>query len=400
MQLGILIVRVLVLMAATAAGFALAHALALHAPNNLFLGGAGFLAGVLVVLLEWQARRIPVDRLFWGATGAMLGVVLGLGLGTALEAIVPGAGALGRGLFALLLGYLGATVTLAKRDELEDMSVKLFPKTAARQEGDKILDTSVIIDGRIVDVCQTGFLAGTLLVPQFVLRELQQIADSADALRRNRGKRGFDVLQRLQRVPRVSVRIDEMDFPQVREVDRKLIELARATGGKIVTNDYNLNRVAELSGVAVLNINELANALKPVVLPGEPLHVHIVKEGKEANQGVAYLDDGTMVVVEHGKRLIGQTVDVTVTDPVTGVTTTTTETVCSLGTTLHLERTKNAKFQNVTSNLLFVTLSATDQLLTTCTSATVALFDPCLQNYFWNYDNKGLHLLQLRFYPV
>jgi uncharacterized protein YacL len=314
MRIGLLIVRMLVLMAATAAGFALAHALNLHPPNTFFLAGAGFLAGVLVVLLEWQARRIPVDRLFWGATGAMLGVVLGLGLGTAVEAVVPGAGALGRGLFALLLGYLGAMVTLAKRDDLEDMSVKLFPKTAVgRQEGDKILDTSVIIDGRIVDVCQTGFLAGTLLVPQFVLRELQQIADSADALRRNRGKRGFDVLQRLQRVPRVSVRIDEVDFPQVREVDRKLIELARATGGKIVTNDYNLNRVAELSGVAVLNINELANALKPVVLPGEPLHVHIVKEGKEANQGVAYLDDGTMVVVEHGKRLIGQTVDVTVT---------------------------------------------------------------------------------------
>jgi uncharacterized protein YacL len=302
MRIGILIVRVLVLMAATAAGFALAHGLGIHTPNNFFLAGAGFLAGVLVVLLEWQARRIPVDRLFWGATGAMLGVVLGLGLGTALDAIVPGAGALGRGLFALLLGYLGATVTLAKRDELEDMSVKLFPKTAVRQEGDKILDTSVIIDGRIVEVCQTGFLAGPLVVPQFVLRELQQIADSADALRRNRGKRGFDVLQRLQRVPRVTIRIDEVDFAHVREVDRKLIELARATGGKIVTNDYNLNRVAELS-----------DALKPVVLPGEPLHVHVVKEGKEANQGVAYLDDGTMVVVEHGKRLIGQTVDVTVT---------------------------------------------------------------------------------------
>ena len=164
MRIGILIVRVLVLMAATAAGFALAHGLGLHAPNNFFLGGAGFLAGVLVVLLEWQARRIPVDRLFWGAVGAMLGVVLGLGLGTALDAIVPGAGALGRGLFARGSGYLGATVTLAKRDELEDMSVKLFPKTAVRQEGDKILDTSVIIDGRIVEVCQTGFLAGPLPV--------------------------------------------------------------------------------------------------------------------------------------------------------------------------------------------------------------------------------------------
>jgi uncharacterized protein YacL len=313
MRIGILIVRVLVLTAATAAGFALAHGLGLHAPSNLFLAGAGFLAGVLVVLLEWQARRVPVDRLFWGAIGAMLGIVLGLGLGTALEAVVPGAGALGRGLFALLLGYLGATVTLHKRDELEDMSVKLFPKTAVRQEGDKILDTSVIIDGRIVDVCQTGFLAGTLLVPQFVLRELQQIADSADALKRNRGKRGFEVLQRLQRVPRVTVRIDEVDFPQVREVDRKLIELARATGGKIVTNDYNLNRVAELSGVAVLNINELANALKPVVLPGEFMKVFILKEGKEYNQGVAYLDDGTMVVVDNARRMISKNIDIVVT---------------------------------------------------------------------------------------
>src|SRR4026209_1910382 len=214
MRIGILIVRVLVLTAATAAGFALAHGLGLHAPSNLFLAGAGFLAGVLVVLLECQARRVPLDRLFWGAIGAMLGIVLGLGPGPAVGAGGPGAGALGRGLFALLLGYLGATVTLHKRDELEDMSVKLFPKTAVRQEGDKILDTSVIIDGRIVDVCQTGFLAGTLLVPQFVLRELQQIADSADALKRNRGKRGFDVLQRLQRVPRVDGRTDEGGFPQ------------------------------------------------------------------------------------------------------------------------------------------------------------------------------------------
>ena len=301
-------------MAATAAGFALAHALGCTPPATSSSAGAGFLAGVLVVLLEWQARRIPVDRLFWGATGAMLGVVLGLGLGTALEAIVPGAGALGRGLFALLLGYLGATVDARQAGRARGHVGQALPaRPRPRQEGDKILDTSVIIDGRIVEVCQTGFLAGPLLVPQFVLRELQQIADSADALKRNRGKRGFDVLQRLQRVPRVTIRIDDVDFAHVREVDRKLIELARATGGKIVTNDYNLNRVAELSGVAVLNINELANALKPVVLPGEPLHVHIVKEGKEANQGVAYLDDGTMVVVEHGKRLIGQTVDVTVT---------------------------------------------------------------------------------------
>src|SRR5258705_11769328 len=162
----LLIAGTLVRRAAAAAGLALAPPPALHPPNTFFLAGGGFLAGVLVVLLEGQARRIPVDRLFWGATGAMLGVVLGLGLGTALEAIVPGAGALGRGLFALLLGYLGATVTLAKRDELEDMSVKLFPKTAARQEGDKSLHTSVIINGRIGGGVQTGFLARPLLVPQ------------------------------------------------------------------------------------------------------------------------------------------------------------------------------------------------------------------------------------------
>ena len=314
MQIGLLIVRTLVLMAATAAGFALAHALACI-PRTTSSSAAP--ASWPACSSSCSSGRPGASR-WTGSSGAPPAPCWAWCSAWAWaprsRRWCPGAGALGRGLFALLLGYLGAMVTLAKRDDLEDMSVKLFPKTAAgRQEGDKILDTSVIIDGRIVDVCQTGFLAGTLLVPQFVLRELQQIADSADALRRNRGKRGFDVLQRLQRVPRVSVRIDEVDFPQVREVDRKLIELARATGGKIVTNDYNLNRVAELSGVAVLNINELANALKPVVLPGEPLHVHIVKEGKEANQGVAYLDDGTMVVVEHGKRLIGQTVDVTVT---------------------------------------------------------------------------------------
>jgi len=216
-------------------------------------------------------------------------------------------------LFALLLAYLGTTVTLAKRDDLEDMSAKLFPRTAGGREAYKILDTSVIIDGRIVDVCESGFLEGTLLVPQFVLRELQQIADSSDGLKRNRAKRGFDVLERLQRMSKVSVQIDGRDFPHAREVDRKLLELAKVTGGKVITNDYALNRLAGLSGVAVLNVNELSSALRPIVLPGEPMQVHVVKEGKEVAQGVAYLDDGTMVVIDHGKRFIGQTVGVTVT---------------------------------------------------------------------------------------
>jgi len=310
--MAIIIVRIVMLGAATAAGMAFGPALGIPA-TNWWLAGAGFLFGVLAVLLEWQARRIPVDRLFWGAMGGIVGLGLGLGLGTAVGAVAPDAGPLGRGLFGLLLTYLGASVALAKRDELEDMSTKLFPKTAARRQGFKILDTSVIIDGRIVDLSEVGFLEGTLVIPQFVLRELQQIADSPDPLKRNRGKRGFDVLQRLQRLPGATVRIEDQDFPQVREVDRKLIELAKAMGGKVVTNDYNLNKVAELSGVSVLNVNELANALRPVVLPGERVHVHVVKEGKEAGQGVAYLDDGTMVVVDHGKRFIGQQVSVTVT---------------------------------------------------------------------------------------
>jgi uncharacterized protein YacL len=193
------------------------------------------------------------------------------------------------------------------------MSAKLFPKTVALKQAYKVLDTSVIIDGRVADVCETGFLEGTIVVPQFVLRELQQIADSSDALKRNRGKRGFDVLQRLQRVSKITVRIMDQDFPAIREVDRKLIELAKSLGGKVVTNDYNLNKIAELSGVPVLNINEVANSLKPVVLPGELMHLQVVKEGKEPGQGVAYLDDGTMVVVDHGRKLIGQMVDVTVT---------------------------------------------------------------------------------------
>jgi uncharacterized protein YacL len=310
--MAIIVVRVIVLAAATLAGLSLGPSLGV-ADGKAWLAGAGFLMGVLAVLLEWQARRVPVDRLFWGAAGGILGVGMGLGLGSAVGAVVPGAGPLGRGLFALLLAYLGSAVALAKRDELDAMSRKLFPGSATSREAYKILDTSVIIDGRIVDVCESGFLEGTLLVPQFVLHELQHVADSADGLKRNRAKRGFEVLQRLQRLATIGVRIDARDFPHVREVDRKLLELARATGGKVVTNDYALNKLAEVTGVPVLNLNELASALRPVVLAGEAMHVHVLREGKEAGQGVGYLDDGTMVVIDHGKRFIGQTVDVAVT---------------------------------------------------------------------------------------
>jgi uncharacterized protein YacL len=177
----------------------------------------------------------------------------------------------------------------------------------------KILDTSVIIDCRIADIADTGFLDGVVVIPQFVLRELQLVADSADSLKRNRGRRGLDILQRVQKMATVSVQIVEDDFPAVREVDLKLIELAKLYEGKIITNDFNLNKVAQLQGVEVLNINELANALKPIVLPGETMRVFILKEGKEYNQGVAYLDDGTMVVVDNARKLIGKNVDIAVT---------------------------------------------------------------------------------------
>ena len=177
----------------------------------------------------------------------------------------------------------------------------------------KILDTSVIIDGRVADVCETGFVDGIILVPQFVLRELQQVADSADALKRNRGRRGLDILQRIQKISGIEVQIVEKDFTNIQEVDLKLIELAKEMKAKIVTNDFNLNKVAQLQDVFVLNINELANSLKPIVLPGEIMKVFILKEGKEYSQGVAYLDDGTMVVVDHARKMIGKTIDISVT---------------------------------------------------------------------------------------
>jgi len=176
-----------------------------------------------------------------------------------------------------------------------------------------VLDTSVIIDGRIADVCEAHFLEGTVVIPRFVLRELQLVADSADSLKRQRGRRGLEVLQRIQKMPHLEVEISEDDFAQVTDVDMKLIELARRYDGTIVTNDYNLNKVASLQGIQVLNVNQLANALKPVVLPGESMRVFILREGKEFNQGVAYLDDGTMVVVDNAKKMINKTVDIIVT---------------------------------------------------------------------------------------
>jgi uncharacterized protein YacL len=210
--------------------------------------------------------------------------------------------------------YCGLVVGASKGEMLNLAALGgLFGGEKVTKNSFKILDTSVIIDGRIADIVETGFIDGTLVIPQFVLRELQLVADSSDSMKRNRGRRGLDILQRIQKMPQLNIQILEDDFPNIREVDMKLIELAKAYDCKIVTNDFNLNKVAQLHGVEVLNINELANALKPVVLPGEAMRVFILKEGKEYNQGVAYLDDGTMVVVDNARKMISKTIDISVT---------------------------------------------------------------------------------------
>ncbi|MDP1758418.1 MAG: TRAM domain-containing protein, partial [Thermodesulfovibrionales bacterium] len=210
-------------------------------------------------------------------------------------------------------GYTGLLIGLRRGKELTISGILRIFRGQGIEADLKLLDTSVIIDGRIADVCEAGFIEGTFITPQFILQELQYIADSPDPLKRGRGRRGLDVLHKLQKMSNVTVKIVDEDFPKIKEVDSKLVALARMLDAKVITNDFNLNKIAELQGVSVLNIHELANALKPVVLPGETIKLFVIKEGKEHNQGVAYLDDGTMVVIENGKRLIGKNVDVTVT---------------------------------------------------------------------------------------
>ena len=277
---------------------------------------AGALAALVIILFEARLRKTSVKLLIGAAIGSILGISGATMIGTMLDKTTVETATLSFlqiGLF-LLMGYIGLVMGANKGDLLNLAALGGVFSGERRSGRDyKILDTSVIIDGRVADVCETGFIAGILLIPQFVLRELQQVADSADSLKRNRGRRGLDVLQRVQKMAGIEVQILEKDFPQIREVDLKLIELAKELEGKIVTNDFNLNKVAQLQGVPVLNINELANSLKPVVLPGEMVKVFILKEGKEYNQGVAYLDDGTMVVVDNARKMIGKTIDTSVT---------------------------------------------------------------------------------------
>lgn len=298
----------------------------------LMLGLGGLLSALVVYLVApwliavaWQStswiegrlQRVPVQDTLVGSFGLIVGLIIANLLGVAL-ARIPVVGTFLPTVGSLVLGYLGLSLAVKKRDEL----VGLFgvfrlgsgkDKTGERASRYKILDTSVIIDGRIADVIESGFIEGPLMIPASVLEELRHIADSSDTLKRNRGRRGLDVLNRIQKELKVPVEIYERDLGDHLDVDSRLVKLAQLTGGSIVTNDFNLNKVAELQGIRVLNLNELANAVKPVVLPGEEMIVHIIKDGKESGQGVAYLDDGTMIVIDGGKRYIGETVDVLVT---------------------------------------------------------------------------------------
>ena len=304
----LILIRVLVLVL-------LAHSGWVYAPfPQRWIGlTLGVAAALGLMALERKLRGVPGHNM----VGALIGGVVGLFGARMVWGALDGLDIIGEhfvhALVVVFLAYMGVVIGGQKGEWFEPARIIAAFRDSSRLHQYKVLDTSVIIDGRIADICETGFLEGTLVVPQFVLRELQQVADSSDSLKRNRGRRGLDILQKMQKMGNVAVQIVETDFPEIREVDLKLIELSRKLAGKIVTNDFNLNKVAQLRGVPVLNINELANSLKPVVLPGELMKVFIIKEGKEAGQGVGYLDDGTMVVVDQAKKALGRTIEVSVT---------------------------------------------------------------------------------------
>jgi len=308
---------------------------------------------IFTSFVEKQLSKMPINDVIAGAVGLAIGLILANLLGSAF-ARIPIVGNYIPIIFSIVLGYLGVKITIKKRKEItgsfdfikeilrnrevdkaqketkepekiveepkkeenppvERAKVNLVKLKEDKDKNYKLLDTNVIIDGRIADICNTGFLEGTILIPVFVLEELQYIADSSDTLRRVRGRRGLDILQKIREDSSMEVEIMNIDFDDVQGVDSKLVRLAQKIGGKIITNDFNLNKVAQLRGVDVLNINELSNAVKPVVIPGETMKVQVVKDGKEPGQGVAYLDDGTMIVIENGHRYLSRTISVEVT---------------------------------------------------------------------------------------
>lgn len=275
---------------------------------------AGIFFGIVSIIIESRLKKVSFGSIFGGLLGLGIGIIFANLILLPLRYVITDEGrVLSSFIMNAILGYGGLFVGFHKGRNLTIPAIMRLFKGQELEKDIKILDTSVIIDGRIADVIEAGFVEGTFIIPQFILQELQYIADSPDPMRRTKGRRGLDILHRIQKMSNIDVRIVEEDFPKIKEVDAKLIALARLMNAKVITNDFNLNKVAQLQGVSVLNINELSNVLKPVVLPGESLNLFIVKEGKEYNQGVAYLDDGTMVVIENGRRLIGKNVEVVVT---------------------------------------------------------------------------------------
>ena len=310
--LDIVLVRTIFAIALTGAAY-VTKPFSLTGPAAVALGVLGALS---IIYFEYRLKTATLKRLIGAAIGSIMGIIGAVMISHVLGTTEFDTHTLSfiKVFILFLMTYVGLVVGANKGDFLNLAALGgIFGGERPVKRVYKIFDTSVIIDGRVADICETGFMDGILLIPHFVLRELQQVADSADALKRNRGRRGLDILQRIQKMAGITVQFVENDYPAIREVDMKLIELAKEFEAKIVTNDFNLNKVAQLRGVEVLNINELANALKPVYLPGETMKVFILKEGKEYNQGVAYLDDGTMVVVDNARKMISKTIDIVVT---------------------------------------------------------------------------------------
>ena len=314
--MGTFFLRFLFLILCSSLGYYIARDLFPSKMQALWGVGIGGGAALLSILFEKLSQKYPLKIIL----GSIIGMAFGLWVANLFTSkfISSFLGTLKIGsitlvMIYLILGYLGFRIGTIKASEISLNSLPFFTKKEKESSNFKILDTSVIIDGRIADICETGFIEGSFVIPRFVLQELQHIADSSDPIKRNRGRRGLEILNKIQKQVDIDVVISDQDFPKIKEVDAKLIELAKRMNAKVVTNDFNLNKVAELQGVSVLNINQLASALKPVVLPGEPMTVKILKEGKEHGQGVAYLDDGTMVVVDDAKKYMGKSIDIIVT---------------------------------------------------------------------------------------
>ena len=312
----LVIIRIFFIIASTVVGYQVGVSFVGFGENLPLIGAvSGFFAASVLIALEFGLRKVSVRGLSAAVFGLLFGLIMAKLLSDAFLLITSDETITSsiRVVLTLIFCYFGMMIALRGKDEFN--LVIPYVRFARQDRGEDIiiLDTSVIIDGRIADICQTKFLEGRFVIPGFILKELQQIADSSDSLKRNRGRRGLDILNKIRKNTHIDVKIHEEDFPEIQEVDSKLIKLAKVLGGKVFTNDFNLNKIAELQGITVLNVNELANALKPVVLPGELMEVHLVKEGKEYNQAVAYLDDGTMVVVEGGRHLIGKTIKAVIT---------------------------------------------------------------------------------------